>query len=1407
MRGSDPPSNTVFGEVSGTVIQAGQITGGLHLTPAAPRPRTSPAARLAQRPPWLARLRHPGGGTAGAAVLVDDRHVVTCARVLPGGPSGEVEVEFPCADPPLVRRARVLASETGADGLAGDVTVVRLTDSVRLTPAPLATPAAPDGHECWMHGFPDDSHAVRRLTGHVAGVSGPHGRWFELDPGPVDEGASVTGTPVFDRDADAVIGIVAPREDRRWDLLPVPYLCRWWPSLAGLVRWRLDLDPSVKTHWLPRARGSEVENDAGRWYFTGRSAARQAIGEWLDEPGTPVLVVAGGPGTGKSALLAHLLVASDPLLGSAVPATAPQPRRGAFDIGIHVAGLTRDDVMQRLAATIEVEAATPRELLAAARERHQSGHRPLTVLADAVEEAANTDEAVQIAALLRSLAGTGAVRVLAGVRTAPAGSDRARILAAFGTAGRRLIDLESREFLRNHDVAEYVQHRLVGEETGPVRYRHRPEADLRTIGRAVARKAGYNFLIAQLVTRWLTHPTTAPLDLGDPAWTQGLPETIGQAMDAYLDTCGADAALVRRLLTALAFARGSGLPRERDRTWLTIADALHPNHAHTPAELETVFHSAANYLVERVNDHQIHSTYRLYHDALDEHLRTGLAVKEPQRAIVAALTQAVPERDGRRQWAAAAPYTRAHLAGHAALAHDLDRLLEDSGYLLNADPGPLLATLGRTTTDRGELIATVYRLSVHRHRQAGPVTRCRVLALDAVRLGVGDLRDRLTAEQDALADGSGWRAAYATGHNLPSHTIAVLTGHTGVVRAIAAAEVDGRPVAITGGTDRDVRLWDLAQQYRIGEPLAGHTAAVLAVAATDVDGRPVAVTAGEDRVVRLWDLAGHRPFGVPLVGHTGAVFAVAATDVDGRPVAVTAGEDRVVRLWDLAEQRRLGVPLAGHTGAVFAVAAGDVEGRAVAMTAGDDQVVHVWDLAERRGLGQVRVPELVKGPRFFHAGTDQGIPASVSAVRAGLVDQAVLFWKLTVWRRTPERPVLSVTASGEDLIAAASYHRPAVEVWNLPERAQVGAQQPGTDAGHAPLSAVTTLELDGRRVVIVGAERNVEVWDLAGQRRIGAPVTGHVRPVTAVGVAGVGDKVFAMTAGACSLRLWDVPGRAHHRRLLTGHGSAVTAIAVAEAGDRPVAVTAAGPFVQVWDFTTHRPIGSLPVADDQPVTTLAVADLRGRPIAFAGGSGGVWAWDVFGGFPVGRRRTGEPVTAVAAAALDGHPVVVTATAHAVRAWHLTGQRPVSHLHDGSVTALAVTELAGRPLAVMAADSVVHVRDIGTGRPLGRPFTAHTGPVPVLTAALLDGRPVVVSGSHDRTIRVWDPESGECFDTLTLPDRISAMALSRTGTLVVGFGYDIAVFETPVRGAGVPSQGLSAAGPARLSGALRRLRRP
>ncbi|WP_156960669.1 hypothetical protein [Amycolatopsis taiwanensis] len=1360
--------NTVADSVIGAVVQAGSISGGVHvhqhLRPAA---RPSRARRLAERPPWLARVPQLGG----AGMLVDEWHVVTA---LPAdGDVGDVVVEFPFADEQPARRGRVVER-------VSDAAVLRLAEPVAVTPAPLACPPSLHDHRFWVHGFPSNGPEIRQGHGTLGGACGPDGRWVRLMGHDAADG--FTGAPVFDHDSDAVVGIVVSGEA----VLPVSR----WPWLAAQVRWRLDLDPGLTTHWLPRARGSEIESDSGTWYFTGRHAARAAVVDWLRNPDQPALVVIGGPGTGKSALLAHLLVGSDPVLHAGVPVDGPRPPVRSFDVAVHATGLGCDNVVTRLASACQVDAATPQELLVAVRERLRSGLPPLTVLVDAVEEAADVDEARQIAVLLRNLAGTGAVRVLAGVRTAPAGSARARVPAAFGRTARYL-DLESHRFMRNRDVVDYVSRRLIGEETGSVRYRDRPPGELRAIAWAVARKARYNFLIAQLVTRWLVHPSTPPLDLDDSAWEHHLPETVGQAMDAYLDTCGPDAALVRRLLTALAFARGEGL--SRGRTWLVIADALHPAYPHTPPELETVFNGAANYLIERADNSDGQPCYRLYHNALDEHLREQCAVRDPHSAVVTALADAVPRNGSRAEWAKADSYTRAHLAGHAAQAGRLDGLLADMGFLLHAEPGPMLAALSHVSTKDGRLTALAYRMSSHHHRDTGPGVRRRFLALDAARLNATDLLRRIDTVADEIPEGGlDWRVSFATGYTLPTAAIVTFTGHTGPVNAVAVGELDDRPVAVSGSEDGTVRVWDLAEHGQIGQPMAGHDGWVRAVAVTELDGRPIAVTGGSDNAVNVWDLVEQHRIGTTLRA-SADILGVVAAELGGSPVAVTYDFEWSARVWDIGEQRQL-----WHLGenSHKCVAVTDVAGRCIVLT-GDStgmrgpKRVRLWDLETRR-----EVDHLATGhSNYLNAlstGDLNGRPGAVIVDENNTMQVWDLAERRLIGRRDIEtahgiQSAAMTTVDGRAVVVTGGRDG-AVRLWDAATQQQIGAPLTGHTG---EIEGLTVTRLDGRPVAVTASrDATVRVWDLAEQDRPARPVTGHTGDVTAVSVTALDGRPVAVTVGEdATVRLWDLMGRHQIGEPMTGHTDEIATLAVAELNGRPVAVTAGGgnerdSTVRMWDLAGQRQIGTPMTGHAVYVMASAAFELDGRPVAVTGsGDRTVRFWDL-----IEQREVREPITghtdrvsAVTVAEWHGRPAVITGCDDRVRIWDLAEQRYVREVvvgrtREGDVPALAVTRLDGRLIAVTGGEErIIRLWDLAEQCQVGPSMTGHTDEVTAVAVVEVDGRPVVMSGSQDATVRVWDARSGDCLDDFAMPAPVGCLAHGYE-TVVVGFGCDIAVFD-------------------------------
>ncbi|RSM68933.1 hypothetical protein DL991_40860 [Amycolatopsis sp. WAC 01375] len=1158
-------------------------------------------------------------------------------------------------------------------------------------------------------------------------------------------------------------------------------------------------DIELRTRLLVRAMGG---HDAQGWWFAGRHTALLDITAWLHDPdpGRPLLAVTADPGSGKTAVLGLIATLAHPDRRATVPVStlglpaAAVPDPSTVDVAIYAQNLTSDQVLQGIAAAAHLHATTIGKLL----DQLSGRDRPLTVLIDAVDEAADPDHLTR--RLLRPLANhaNGRLRLLVGTR--------AYLLGRLGTRRSDSIDLDADRYADVEALTTYtVRGLLEAKPHSP--YRSQSHRLIRAVADAVAAAAQPSFLVARITSATLAAQETVA-DPRDPAWHRMLPRLPGDAMRRDLETrLGANAAKVRDLLLPLAFAEGQGLPWED--IWAAVASAA-SGKTYTDDDLLWLRQHAGSYVVEATESGR--STYRLYHQALAEHLRIGTDSTSMHRAITEVLQNKVPRAlDGRRDWTCAHPYILRHLAIHAMRAGLLDTLITDADYLVYAEPDTLLLALHQTVTDGGALIGAIYRCSADIHRAIPPSRRRQVLATDAARFKATRLLNDLSTELV-------WPPRWATGRQINHALHATFTGHTRPVFGVACCVLDGRPVAVTVSDDRSARVWDLATAEEI-VAFSGHTGPVDAVACAVLDGRPVAVTASRDRTVWVWDLATAEKV-VTFTGHTGAVNAVACGALKGRPVAVTVSDDRSARVWDLATAEEI-VAFSGHTGPVSAVACAVLDGRPVAVTASRDRTVWVWDLATAE-----------KVVTFTgHTGTVLGVGCGVLDGRPVAVtasgDASVQVWDLataeqisTFDRHTSwvigvacgvldGRPV-AVSASddttaqvwdmatAEEIVTFTGHTGPVLGVgWGVLDGHPVAVtasgdatarvwrpvstkRQPTHIGRRAEIEAAVRSVVDGRPVAVSASDdTTAQAWDLPTAEEIVA-FSGHTGPVNAVACAVLDGRPVAVTASRDrSARVWNL-ATAEEIVAFSGHTGPVNAVACAVLDGRPVAVTASRDWnARAWDLATGERKATF-APSSGPLFGVACAVLDGRPVAVtAGRDRTVWVWDLATARKIisftGHTR---PVFGVACCVLDGRPVAVTVSDdRSARVWDMaTAEEIVTFTgHTGPVNAVACSALKGRPVAVTVSDDrSARVWDMATAEEIVT-FTGHTGPVSSVACGGLNRRPVAVSASDNTTVRVWDLATA---DEISMFDfrSIGSIAIGPGGELVVTAGWDIVVLD-------------------------------
>jgi len=582
----------------------------------------------------------------------------------------------------------------------------------------------------------------------------------------------------------------------------------------------------------------------------------------------------------------------------------------------------------------------------------------------------------------------------------------------------------------------------------------------------------------------------------------------------------------------------------------------------------------------------------------------------------------------------------------------------------------------------------------------------------------------------------------------PAHVQLMPQVSNGATLSVAFSP-DGRYL-LTGGVDRDARLWDSATGTLL-RVFQGHAGWVNAVAISS-DGRLV-LTGSADNTARLWDVDTGRQLR-SFDGHTNEVTSVAFS-LDGRFV-LTGSRDKTARLWDAATGRQVH-SFAGHIDAVTS-AVFSLDGRFV-ITGSEDRTARLWDLSTGQQI------------RSFEGQTDGVTSLAVSPDGLLLLtcsrDNTALLWNAATGQVLHRfvgntNAVTSVAISPDGKSALTGSADFTVRVWNVADGKQLktiqGSEYAVTSVAFSP---------DGRFAISGHMDKTTRLWDLASGR-LRRVFEGQVLSVDTMAVSTSGR--YLVQSEKSEAQLWDL---ASGRQVLSLPGSSGSITSIAISPDGRLVLTGSGDgSAQLWDAGRGTPLRVLG-GHKGPVRSVAFSP-DGQSV-LTGGDRTARLWNIATGTPV-RIFQGsfDQITSLAFSP-DGRYVLAGGGSslgggNLASLWSVESGRLIAEYrgHQDRVTAVGFSP-DGRDVLTGSDDQTARLWDVATGKPL-RVLEGHKDHVTSL-ASSPDGR-FILTGSNDQTVRLWDQATGQLIRVFGgFGDLVTAVAFTQDGRFAFAASRD------------------------------------
>lgn len=541
----------------------------------------------------------------------------------------------------------------------------------------------------------------------------------------------------------------------------------------------------------------------------------------------------------------------------------------------------------------------------------------------------------------------------------------------------------------------------------------------------------------------------------------------------------------------------------------------------------------------------------------------------------------------------------------------------------------------------------------------------------------------------------------------------------GTIRCVALNPTG--KLAAAGTTNGEVILWEIEDETRI-YTFTGHSDWVWTITFSP-DGNILASGSGDEKVY-LWDVKSRKH--LHTLTENGRVRSVAFSH-DSQIIA-SGGEDNKVKLWDV-NSGKLIKQLEGHDGWTNTVAF-SADDKLIASGSENSKKLIIWRVSNGEIFKIIDYPGGILSLGFSPNGNSLAIagqPNTGYSNEIWLMDTSS--WNCAFKLRGHKGWVGTVSFNHKGNLLATGGEDKTIRLWD----SETGKLKWALTGHKASIRGLAFPIENSQTLFSGGEDQSVRLWDiiLGKCNRI---IQGYTNPVWSITFSTKGSLLVSGGEDRV-VRLWDVSTEDKSYRELTRHQHLVRTLAFNTQGT----LLASGSYdgtVVIWNTTSWKIVKTL--KEDKSLEN----ENSGRVISVA--------------FSQDSKK-------LAVSYYYGKKVSL---------WDIEQWKLITTISDFTERVRDVAFCPNKDILAISNDStkepVIKLWDIEKRQDI-RCLKGHTGPVWSLSFSP-DGK-ILASGSADKTIRLWNWETGESIELKGHEARIRSIAVSADGKIIVSGSDD------------------------------------